>query len=106
MLCVSQQHTPLSSPELYALGMPTELAVWSLCGRLTGTGSLVSLIGPWLSWLQALTSAEATGCLLRGLGHAVSGCGTLGVLGLVLAHWSAELGSRRPQAGLVPAAGG
>lgn len=43
------------------------------------------------------------GCSLLGLGHAVSGCGTPGVLGLVLAHWSAELGSRRPQAGLVPA---
>ena len=51
--------------------MPAELAVWSLRGRLTGVGSLVSLNGPWLSWLQALTSAEATGGSLPGLGHAV-----------------------------------
>lgn len=76
-LCVPAAHSPLITRAICSR-MPTELAVWSLCGRLTGTGSLVSLIGPWLSWLQALTSAEATGCLLRGLGHAVSGCGILG----------------------------
>ena len=76
--------------------------MWSLRGRLTGVGSLVSLNGPWLSWLQALTSAEATGGSLPGRGHAVCGCGTPGVPGRVLAHWSDELGPRRPQAGLVP----
>ena len=31
------------------------------------------------------------GCSLLGLGHAVSGCGTPGVLGLVLAHSWVEL---------------
>ena len=42
---------------------------------------------------QALSYVDAAGYGLAGLGHNVAGCGILGGLGLVLAHWWAESGS-------------
>ena len=50
---MSRQHSPLWSPELYALGVPPIWVVWVLLyDSLTTVGSLVGVAGPPV-WLAA-----------------------------------------------------
>ena len=77
---VSQQQTPLSSPELYAL---VGALILGSCGsfsciRLTAVGDVVGIAGPGPVGCQALPGAEATGHWLLGLGHEMAGHGKPG----------------------------
>ena len=87
MSCASQQHTLLWSLELYALGFLPVWAVWVLLlWWLSTVGSLVCITSPLSGWLPVLVFCEAAVCWQPD--------SSLGVLGLVLAHWWAELGSK------------
>ena len=66
----SQQHTPLWSPGLYAVGVPLfGQHVSFCCGRLTTVGGLVGVVSHHPVGLQALPCADAAGHWWAGLGH-------------------------------------
>ena len=120
MSYMSQQYNPLWSPEPCVLEVSLTWHVWVLCSELTTMGDQVGTTGSWPSWLPGVKSA---GHWLMRLDHEAAGCGSEGprtracptvgwgwslvrahspvgeiraqdVLGLLPAHWWAELGPR------------
>lgn len=95
---------PLSSPELYVLGVPPLLAVWLLLLWQADDCGLSGRCGwPWSSWLPGSDLWKAAGWqgwVMRWLAVEFQGS-----LWLVLAHWWADSKSRMPQGWCLPAGG-
>ena len=71
---MSQQHTSLYSPDLYALGVPPcEMPGSFSYGGMTTVNGLVGVSGLGLVGCQALPCAENAGLWGR-MGHKVAGC--------------------------------
>ena len=56
-------------------------------------GSLVGVADLWSNYMQGSALAEIVSHWLVGPCHKATGCGDLGVKGLVLAHWWADMDS-------------
>lgn len=74
----AQQHTPLRSLELYALGMPSIWAAWvlPLCWDVYA-GHAVGVSGPWSIWLPECLVLRLP--LVGGLCYASAACTFRGV---------------------------
>lgn len=93
-----QHCIPLWSPVICSRGNP----LCGLCGSFSCGGADYSAWFGRHDWppvgvvvCQALPYMEAAHCCLAGLGHEAAGFRPWRALRLVLAHWWAELGSRR-----------
>ena len=101
---MSQQHAPIWSPGLYALGVPPLWAAWVLllwwddyCGESDRHSWLPVQLVARPRLVQRLLAAIWQGWVIRQL--IVE---PWGAPGLLLAHWCVEVGSRRSQSLCLP----